>query len=275
MSKQEPRGDGPELDHYEGQDTSFHTGDTGYKQSPSVEAINESRAEYEEGVKVVRVQSRCVYYPKPGKAARTIGGAIAANEGEQVQVFPNYNDLPSRIGVPNEAYLRFSNEEEFEQKIYVPWYTDATLVMEPSLVLNSNTHDRQRVRHVYTGARDGSVLVVNTPGPEKWPADRHAVPDTADEWDPEFFEAMLPPDHGYSKIVTVDGGPARLEWRYSIDVATSTLCGALIKAEPDLCEVSLEDLKAQTRLQFDEDEADQRCREIERAHEEAEILEVE
>lgn len=274
MSKQEPRGEGPDLGLYEGQDTPFHTGDTGYKQSPSVEDIDESRAKYEEDVKVVRVQSRCVYYPKPGKAARTLGGAIAANEGEQVQVFPNYNDLPSRIGVPNEGYLRFSNEEEFEQKIYVPWYTDATLVMEPSLVLNSNTHDRQRARHVYTGARDGSVLVVNTPGPEKWPADRHAVPDTADEWDPEFFEAMLPPDHGYSKIVTVDGGPARLEWRYSIDVATSTLCAALAKAEPELCEVTVEDLKAQTRLQFDEDEARERCREIERAYDEAEIMEV-
>lgn len=275
MSKKQPRGEGgPDLDLYEGQDTAFHTGDTGYKQSPSVEDLDKSREKYEEDVKVVRVQSRCVPYPKPGKAARTLGGAIAATGGEQVQVFPNYNDLPSRIGVPNEAYLRFSNEREFEQKVYVPWFSDATLVMEPSLVLNSNTQDRQRARHVWTGARDGSVLIVNTPGPEKWPADRHAVPDTADEWDPEFFEAMLPEGHGYSKIATVDGGPARLEWRYSIDVATSALCGALIKVEPDLAEVSLEDIKAQTRMQWDEDEARQRNREIERAYEEVEILEV-
>lgn len=272
MSKEAP--DGPDLGLYEGQDTPIHHGDTGRNQSPSMEAINASRDEYEEDVKVVRIQSRCVYYPKPVKSARTLGGAIAAHEGEQVQVFPNYNDLPSRIGIPNEGYLRFSLEQDFEQKIYVPWYADAVLVMEPSLVLNSNTHDRQRVRHTYTGAREGSVLVVNTPGPEKWPADRHAVPETADEWGPEFFEAMLPDDHGFSKIATVDGGPARLEWRYSIDVATSALCGALIKARPDLCKVSLENLKTQTRLQFDEDEADQRCREIERAYEEVEVMEV-
>lgn len=274
MSKEAPSGEGPDLGLHEGQDVEFHTGETGYKQSPSVEEIDESRDKYEEDVNVVRVQSRCVYYPKPGKAARTIGGAVAANEGEQVQVFPNYNDLPSRIGVPNEAYCRFSNDDEFEQKVYVPWYTDATLVMEPSLVLNSNTQDRQRARFVDTGAREGSVLVVNTPGPEKWPADRHAVPDTADEWDPEFFEAMLPEGHGYDQIVTVDGGPARLEWRYSIDVATSALCGALVKARPDLLEVDVEDLKAQTRVQFDEDEAEQRCREIERAYEEAEIMDL-
>lgn len=274
MSKQEPPGEAPDLGLHEGQDTAFHTGDTGYKQSPSMADIDASRDEYEEDVKVIRSHSRCVYYPKPVKACRTLAGAIASTDGEQVQVFPNYNDLPSRIGIPNEGYLRFSNEEEFEQKIYVPWYVDAALVMEPSLVLNANTHDRQRVRHVYTGAREGSVLVVNTPGPEKWPADRHAVPDTADQWSPEFFEAMLPEDHGFSKIVTVDGGPARLEWRYSIDVATSALCGALISAEPDLCQVSLEDLTTQTRLQFDEDEAEHRCREIERAYDDAEVLEV-
>lgn len=274
MSKEAPPEEGPELGLYEGQDTSFHHGDTGHKQSPSMADIDASRDEYEADVKTVRVHSRCVYYPKPVKACRTLAGAIAANEGEQVQVFPNYNDLPSRIGEPNEGYLRFSTEKDFEQKIYVPWFTDAALVMEPSIVLNANTHDRQRVRHTYTGAREDSVLVINTPGPEKWPADRHAVPDTADQWGPEFFEAMLPPDHGFSKICTVDGGPARLEWRYSIDVATSALCGALIQAEPDLCEVTLEDLKTQTRLQFDEDEAEQRCKEIERAYEDVEIMEV-
>lgn len=272
MSKQEPPG--VDLGLYEGQDTAFHTGDTGRKQSPSVEALNRSREEYEEDVKVVRSHSRCVYYPKPGKAPRTLGGAIASAEGEQVQVFPNYNDLPSRIGIPNEGYLRFSNDREFEQKIYVPWYCDAALVHEPTLVLNSNTHDRQRVRHVYTGAREGSVLVVNTPGPEKWPADRHAVPDTAGEWSPEFFEAMLPDDHGFSKIATVDAGPARLEWRYSIDVATSGLCAALISAEPDLCEVTLDDLKSQVRVQFDEDEAAQRVRDMERVYDEVEVMEV-
>lgn len=275
MSKQSPQDQAPELDLYEGQDTQIHHGDTGYKQSPSMEEIDASRDEYESDIKTIRVHSRCVHYPKPVKSARTLGAAMAANEGEQVQVFPNYNDLPSRIGIPNEGYCRFSLEENFEQKIYVPWFIDAALVLEPSVVLNANTHDRQRVRHVYTGAREGSVLVVNTPGPEKWPADRHAVPDTADQWSPEFFEAMLPPDHGFSKICTVDGGPARLEWRYSIDVATSALCGALIKANPDLCELTVEELKEQTRLQFDRDEAEQRCQEIERAHAEAEILEVE
>lgn len=272
MSKQEPPG--VDLGLYEGQDTAFHTGDTGRKQSPSMDAIDASRDKYEEDVKVVRSHSRCVYYPKPGKAPRTLGGAIASNEGEQVQVFPNYNDLPSRIGIPNEGYLRFSNEDTFEQKVYVPWHVDAALVHEPTLVLNSNTNDRQRTRHVYTGAREGSVLVVNTPGPEKWPADRHAVPDTAGEWSPEFFEAMLPDDHGFSKIATVDAGPARLEWRYSIDVATSGLCAALVKAEPDLCGISLDDLKSQVRVQFDEDEAAQRVREMERVYDEVEVMEV-
>lgn len=273
MSKEAPE-EGPELGLYEGQDTSFHHGDTGRKQSPSMEEINASRDKYEEHVKNIRVHSRCVYYPKPVKAARTMGGAIASNEGEQVQVFPNYNDLPSRIGIPNTGYCRFSLEDDFEQKIYVPWFVDAALVMEPSLVLNANTHDRQRVRHTYTGAREGSVLVINTPGPEKWPADRHAVPETADQWDAEFFQAMLPPDHGFSKICTVDGGPARLEWRYSIDVATSTLCAALIKAEPDLCGLDLDDLTSQTRLQFDEDEAEQRISQMERAYDEAEVIEI-
>lgn len=274
MSKEAPPGDGPELDLYEGQDTAIHHGDTGYRQSPSMPEIDASRDEYEEDVKTIRVQSRCVYYPKPVKAARTLAGAIATNGGKQVQVFPNYNDLPSRIGIPNEGYLRFSYERDFEQKIYVPWHVDGVLVTEPSLVLNSNTHDRQRVRHVYTGAREGSVLVVNTPGPEKWPADRHAVPETADQWGPEFFEAMLPDDHGFSKIATVDAGPARLEWRYSIDVATSALCGALVGADPDVCEVTLEDITGQLRLQFDEDEADQRIAETERAYHEVEVMEV-
>jgi oxalate oxidoreductase subunit delta len=122
-----------------------------------------------------------------GRLARRIGNCLAdaaRSEGEYVQAFDNYVDLPDRVNVPCRFYARVSGQPIAEPYLYENYTPSVVITTDAALVKGCN---------VLKGIVNGSTLLVNT------------------KRSPEFVLGLvegLPEVARLKRVATVDAGVA-------------------------------------------------------------------
>jgi Pyruvate/2-oxoacid:ferredoxin oxidoreductase gamma subunit len=104
----------------------------------------------------ITVWTRGVVMDKEGRDIANAFGKAAEAEGNFVQAFDNYEDLPDRVLVTTRKYVRVS-EEDIEMKYtYTNDHPDVVVVAEPTIVKGIN---------VLRGMPEGGLLIINTARP--------------------------------------------------------------------------------------------------------------
>src|SRR5512143_3512524 len=93
------------------------------------------------------------------KEARDVANAFAQAakmEGNFVQAFDNYEDLPDRVLVTTRKYVRISDQEIQMKYLYVNEHPDVVVIVEPTIVKGIN---------ILRGMPEGGLLIINTHRP--------------------------------------------------------------------------------------------------------------
>ena len=101
----------------------------------------------------ITVWTRGVVMDKEGRDIANAFGKAAESEGNFVQAFDNYEDLPDRVLVTTRKYVRISKEDIEMKYTYTNDHPDIVVVAEPTIVKGIN---------ILRGMPEGGLLVINT-----------------------------------------------------------------------------------------------------------------
>ncbi len=104
----------------------------------------------------ITVWTRGVVMDKEGRDIANAFGKAAESEGNFVQAFDNYEDLPDRVLVTTRKYVRISKEDIEMKYTYTNEHPDIVVVAEPTIVKGIN---------VLRGMPEDGLLIINTGRP--------------------------------------------------------------------------------------------------------------
>jgi len=104
----------------------------------------------------ITVWTRGVVMDKEGRDIANAFGKAAESEGNFVQAFDNYEDLPDRVLVTTRKYVRISKEDIEMKYTYTNDHPDIVVVAEPTIVKGIN---------ILRGMPEGGLLIINTGRP--------------------------------------------------------------------------------------------------------------
>ncbi len=104
----------------------------------------------------ITVWTRGVVMDKEGRDIANAFGKAAESEGNFVQAFDNYEDLPDRVLVTTRKYVRISKEDIEMKYTYTNEHPDIVVVAEPTIVKGIN---------ILRGMPEDGLLIINTGRP--------------------------------------------------------------------------------------------------------------
>ncbi len=104
----------------------------------------------------ITVWTRGVVMDKEGRDIANAFGKAAESEGNFVQAFDNYEDLPDRVLVTTRKYVRISKDDIEMKYTYTNEHPDIVVVAEPTIVKGIN---------ILRGMPEDGLLIINTGRP--------------------------------------------------------------------------------------------------------------